>query len=98
MNRIFLSIILAGTFILAGCDSQEQLASQNNTNAAHPVLMANMPDGRKLFCIEIRNADDQRTHYIYYFSTNDTKTISDNYTAGSGKSAHGQTVVIGELN
>jgi hypothetical protein len=52
-----------------------------------------MPDGRALYRIGISHASGYM-HYIYFFSTNDTKTVSINREVRTGKTGHNQTIVL----
>ena len=81
----------------AGCEPTPQdireVQAENQDMVQHPSTIATMPDGRVLYCIKIHYIGYGH-HFVYYFGTNDTKTVSVNYIVQSGKTSHNQTIVL----
>ncbi len=89
--KTFLSLILTLT-LLAGCKDESERRATTQFNAANPEVVCTMPDGRVLRRITIDRPRDD--HYVYFFSTNDTTTVSVNYQVPQGKSSYTQTIVL----
>lgn len=85
---------LMGLIVLAGCDNQQQAQAKTDYDAQHPTHVTTLPDGRELYMIVIHWPGGAYDHYVYYFGTNDTKTVSVNYQVSQGKTTRTQTIVI----
>jgi len=94
-NKTILLIIAVAflSIFFVGCDD-ENAARFNESSAENPQFIVTMPDGRSLYCIEIENTNSSNYHFIYYFGTNDTKTISVNHYVQSGKTGHNNVSVL----
>jgi len=60
----------------------------------NPLFILTMPDGRDLYRITIVNNYSCNDHYVYFFGTNDTKTVSVNYSVPQGKTRSNRTIVV----
>jgi hypothetical protein len=90
--KTFYTLILA-CVLLTGCvKSPEERAKTTQFNAEHPVKVCSMPDGRNLYRITVDNPNYD--HYVYFFSTNDTTTVSVNYGVSAGKTSRNMTVIL----
>ena len=89
-------IILTGiTLLCSGCGYEPaQAKSLTQSNAQNPQQVCEMPDGRILYCIEVVRPDGCYSHYVYYFSGNDTKTVSVNYSVPQGKTSRNEVIVL----
>lgn len=91
MKTIYL--IILSVLVLCGCTRTEaERAAVTQHNAENPVKVCTMPDGRILYRITIDRNDYD--HYVYFFSTNDTQTITVNRLVPSGKTRRNQTVIL----
>lgn len=82
--------------LAAGCSSvpEESDLTKNQRSIQNPKLVAKMTDGRNLFRIVIQSESHWYPHYVYYFSTNDLKTISVNYAEREGKITVNKTIIL----
>lgn len=74
-------LLLIPTLIFTGCDGPAIVNKNNQYAAEHPTEICVMPDGRHLYAFSIETVQNNY-HYIYYFGTNDTSTVSVNYSDG----------------
>jgi hypothetical protein len=91
------TLLLCVGLTLTGCmPTPEEIKSHNTNEKNSPQVVEQMPDGRTLYCMEILNPRDPfHRHFVYYFGTNDTRTVSENYQVpAAGKSTYTQTIVI----
>lgn len=87
---LLLILLLVG---LTGCvKSETEHNAVNQINAANPKKVCTLPDGRVLYRITVENPN--YNHYVYFFSTNDTTTVSVNYAVPQGKTSRNQTIVL----
>jgi hypothetical protein len=70
----------------------ERCRKVNEENAKNPVLVCNLPDGRQLYFIKIKNPESASLHFIYFFKKRD-EIISTNYVETNGETSHQQTIV-----
>lgn len=89
--KTFYTLILA-CVLLTGCKSDAERKAVNQFNAAHPDIICTMPDGRMLYRITLDQPNYD--HYVYFFSTNDTTTVSVNYGVRAGKTSRNMTVIL----
>lgn len=89
-----LTLILAGALLFTnGCGkTPAERAAVNQFNAANPERVTALPDGRILYRITVDNPKND--HYVYFFSTNDTKTVTMNMVVSAGKTHRIQTIVL----
>lgn len=92
MNMKTLMPFLLVVLVLTGCKDDAERRATTQQNATNPEKVCTMPDGRTLFCGTVDRPSYD--HYVYFFSTNDTKTITVNYNVPQGKSSRVQTIVL----
>lgn len=82
-NKTLTILLAIITVIVFGCEvSKQDIDNINATNINNPELVCKANDGRILYRVEIK-IPNERSHYMYYFGTNDTSTISVNYSTGN---------------
>lgn len=86
----YFALVVMTMFLLVGCEGSSEIQSENAKNLQNPELIGTNNAGLPLYRVAIYKANFGY-HYIYYFGTNDTTTISVNYR--SGKTS--QVIVIG---
>ncbi len=93
MKQIFL--LLPVLLVLIGCGkSTDEQFLETKRSADAPLFILTMPDGRNLYRITVANNFSSNDHFVYFFSTNDTKTISVNYSVPQGKTHVNRTIVV----
>ena len=93
MKHLFTFMLAVGLLFVNGCGkTPAERDAVNQYNAANPRKITTMPDGRILYRIMVDNPDYD--HYVYFFSTNDTNTITINHTVPAGKFNRIQTIVL----
>jgi uncharacterized lipoprotein NlpE involved in copper resistance len=84
--------LLLAALILTGCKNSAERSALTQQSAANPEKVCTMPDGRTLFCITVNRVNYD--HYVYFFSSNDTKTVTVNFNVPQGKSSRVETIVL----
>lgn len=93
-------IILSGiTLLCSGCGyNPSEAAALTQSNVKNPHQICEMPDGRVLYCIEIVRPqtfmNSNYNHFVYYFGTNDVKTVSVNSAVKYGKTTINKVIVL----
>jgi len=93
MKRTLPILLLIPTLIFTGCDGPAIVNKNNQYAAEHPTEICVMPDGRHLYTFSIETVQNNY-HHIYYFGTNDTSTVSVNYSCNK----HNNVIVVDGKN
>ena len=90
-----LLFILPVLTLIVGCSRNEaERQILTSTSVRNPDVVATMPDGRILYRITVAGITSTYNDYVYYFGSNDTKTISVNYRIPQGKTTINRTIVL----
>lgn len=80
MKKIFIIFALLSLF---GCTSKAEKIALDKESLANPEYVGTLPNGQKIYRVQLRDTPDGEYHFVYY--TDNVMTMNEAVTRSDGK-------------